>query len=602
MKKLLASLLAVVLMVTFLTTTVYAENGDSTTTGGDTSTDESTTTTEDTPPTSPAEPQFEFVNNDGTSLQITWNAEDFPGVSVSVVIDGTVRGDSDSTGNFTIDLDRLVRRGIIAPGVYEMAYQLSNGTLVEEERSLEVAGELNTEMTVSIVNNRITAQIIDEEGRPLADYPINLLFSNYPQATKNTDANGRVTFDVTAPSDHSSIMCTADNRTVGFVRYTGYAASPGGQIVTPTTSTTANQPTTTPPSSDSTTSTSSSQSQTQTQQPDDSTDVSTTTTTYSMVQGAGTTAVVGQQIAVNVSFDTHVAESFGYSSDEFARRARLLLGQEAYDALVGQNSAVLMMEARSSSLEVTDQFISTAISGQSAYSRYTPADTLRIPLDLSLHLINAAQGIDSPIAMPGDEVTVELPVPASMSDEEEYTIAIAILSENGITRLIEPTVENGILSFPLTSFSSVAILGFQAAGSGGSTGGIPIVSIILIVVGVLLLVGAGLLIYFFFLRKPAPEDPEDGETVAEEDNEDNGNDDGNDNGGDIHSFSQGYPSGPSNGPGGSNAPAAGGGHRWTQMEQEPSQDPAEGVSLGDLMNQSDSQPRKKRPSDYDLDL
>ena len=42
-------------------------------------------------------------------------------------------------------------------------------------------------------------------------------------------------------------------------------------------------------------------------------------------------------------------------------------------------------------------------------------------------------------------------------------VVAAVIGENGITRFIDTAVENGSLSFTVTSLSSVAILGFRIA-------------------------------------------------------------------------------------------------------------------------------------------
>ena len=122
MKKWIAALLSAVMLVSVLTASVSAKPGDDT---EPTETTSSTETSPTTPSTSPVkEPSFSFVNNNGKSLTVKWNASDLPGVSVVVVIDGTVRGDSDSTGSFSVPLDEL------RPGLYDMTYQLSDGRTI----------------------------------------------------------------------------------------------------------------------------------------------------------------------------------------------------------------------------------------------------------------------------------------------------------------------------------------------------------------------------------------------------------------------------------------------------------------------------------------
>ncbi len=581
MKKWIAALLSAVMLVSVLTASVSAKPGDDT---EPTETTSSTETSPTTPSTSPVkEPSFSFVNNNGKSLTVKWNASDLPGVSVVVVIDGTVRGDSDSTGSFSVPLDEL------RPGLYDMTYQLSDGRTIPADRQVDVAGQLTTKMTLTVTNGQVSAQIKDNYGRPIKDYPINLFYANVKQAAESTDANGMVTFRIAAPSDQTVILCTADNRTVNSVSYVGCTASLGEPIITPTTTTTTANNTTTGTGSGGVPTTSTAFSKTT------ATTVSTTTPTYAMIQGAGTTAVVGDQIAINTSFDTQVAKNFGLSSNDFAGSARLLLGKDLYNALIGQSNAVLMLEALTSSLTVTDQHISAAISGQSKFSTFSPQSTLRIPLDLSLHMVNSAENIDTPIAMPGGEITVELPVPKSMSNADKYMVVAAVIGENGITRFIDTAVENGSLSFTVTSLSSVAILGFESPASRNfSTGGIPWLVIVIIILGVLMLVGAGLLLYFFFLRKPAADGPDDPDGTDDPD-------------GGVRPFpSDGDPRGMPADKG--DTETAEETDEWEQTEKSAEstlsgEAPLPGVSLGSLTNQPHEQtPRKKNPTDYDIDL
>ncbi|HJD23333.1 MAG TPA: hypothetical protein H9694_04220 [Firmicutes bacterium] len=565
---------------------VRAEETSDTTTMEDESSDPGSTAEETTEPTEAPVPRFTFQNSSGESLTVEWNAEDFPGVSVTVNIGGTDCG-TYSGSPFRVSLSGLT------PGTYTMTYRLSNGETVSESQPVYVGGSLNISMTVRLSNNRVTAQLRDSHNRPVAGCPVNLLFDTARQETGTSDASGNVTFNTALPSDPSvQIMCTADNFTSNFIHYTGCTASLEGYIVTTTTTTTTTQATT------STTTTTPSSSSESSESESSSTASTTTVTTYEMIQGAGTTAVVGDQIAVNVSFDTQVAASFGCSTADFAARARLLLSESAYTSLVGQSGSVLMMQAETSSAEVTDAMISQAINGESAYSRFDAGKTLRVPVELSLHLINSAQGIDTVVPMPGEEVTVQIPVPSAMNDEDKYQLAVAFLDESGISRIVDATVEDGVLSFQTTSFSAIAVLGFETDGTAASRGGFPTISIILIIVGVLMLAGAGVLLYFFFLRKPAPEDPEqpdgdhsDGEGVPEDSGED-----------DVRRY-------PSDGPEGG-AETAEEEEAWEQAEESAEGEfpdtPENGVSLGSLINHPVSgeipTTRKKNPSDYDLDL
>ena len=158
--------------------------------------------------------------------------------------------------------------------------------------------------------------------------------------------------------------------------------------------------------------------------------------------GAGTTAVVGDKVAINVSYDTGILSAFDYSSKDFADRSRMLIDSKLYGSIVYKNS-VLYLLVQSSDMEISDQHISAAISGKSKYSLFHPEETLRIPMNLALLVDNKSLNTSSPVTLSDDGVEVELPAPKSAMGSN-YTFVAAEFDENGITGFLDTFVEDGI--------------------------------------------------------------------------------------------------------------------------------------------------------------
>ena len=493
MKKWMIAIVGIALAISSLPGLVFAE--DSTTNSSSTS---STSTTQTTAPSDDLIFDFEYVSS--YSIKVTWNAEDAGGLSVkSVKIGNVFESVYDNTGSFFVDIDEL------PPGIYDVIFEMDDSkTTYTCARKVERAGNLNININLRESGGYIAASIIDDYGRPVVDCEVLLYISDSlieeidPQFT---DKNGSVVFPVPVPEDKTIVMCKVESFSVpletGEIYYEGaeglFPKDPPS--TTPSTSTTTTKPTTSTASKTSKT----------TKTTRKITTTAPTKKTLPIVTGAGTTAVLGDKIAVNVSFDTGVAESFKYSSKDFADRARLLVSKAMYSDIVGGSSATIMLLAQTSNLDITDQHIFSAISGKSKYSLFQPEQTIRIPLNMSLLIVDNQHKVNTPVSMPESEVIIELPVPKSIRSTSNYTIVAALCNENGISQFLETTVDNGIMQFKTNRLSSIVILGFDnSMGLGINGGGIPYIAIGIIVLGLLMLVGAGLLLYFFFIRKPIP--------------------------------------------------------------------------------------------------
>ena len=60
-------------------------------------------------------------------------------------------------------------------------------------RKLERAGTLTIQMKLSVENGLVVATLTDQNGEPVADYPVDLYLSGVKQRSQQSDSSGRVT-------------------------------------------------------------------------------------------------------------------------------------------------------------------------------------------------------------------------------------------------------------------------------------------------------------------------------------------------------------------------------------------------------------------------
>lgn len=229
----------------------------------------------------------------------------------------------------------------------------------------------------------------------------------------------------------------------------------------------------------------------------------TSGTTVATVKGAGTTAVEGDKIAVNVSLDETILQRFELSEKEFDKKGRMLISRDNYTSLVGRTSDILMLNVLTASAEATPAQVQAAVAGISKFSAYAEEQRSSLTFSLSLLILDKQSGAVLPVsALPiNSTYTVQLPVPKSM----RHCDMLAITMKDG-DKLMAPQevqVSNGCFQLVINSLEEYTLIGFNA-GSGSNAGGISWWVVLLIVVGVLLIGGAGALLYFFVLRKPEP--------------------------------------------------------------------------------------------------
>ena len=569
-------------------------------------------------------------------LTIYWNQEDAPeGTKIKGIrLDGkTYTPAEGDTPEGTVNIAGLTSK-VVEPGEYDFTFlfQLPDGKSVEldAETPLRIKGTINPNLTVTVENEKIVATVTTPlKKRPVEGYTVILTIGNMSYAPQKTDKNGKIVFNVPVPENRNEVLCEGTEMTVNGITYAKCVGGLG-EITVPTNPTTT-RPTTPPTTSPSTTAPSTSRPTSATStgsllptQPSD------LDTTYPLIQGAGTTGLEGDLIAVNVSYDTHILSSFGLTENDFNSRARMLLSQELYQSLVGTGNSTVMLCMRTSSFGLDRDQISTAIHGVSKYSTYDVDQIGAVVADLGLLYIEDGTQTVLPVPEGAGEFVVQIPVPNSMKDVKLF--AAASISEQGLGTLLDATVQDGFIRFTTTALGDFAILGFAEAAEGnGSQNDVPVLLVVMIIIGVLLLVGAGCLIYFFVIRKPKDDDddlpPDDDMTILS-------NEDGSllpgEEGGTVSDSLESIPgtteAGTTDGatteidkavplvpmqdllkdtkPAADTPkvqPLDDSRDIYSSDSKRPGANRAEDVSLGSFQEQGQQQ-RNKKPSDYDIDL
>lgn len=496
MKRLIPSAVCFIFLAVVITLFVTAQPPNQ----GDDQPTTSPTTSTTAPTTPPDEFEFSFEYISEHKIKVSWKpagSEEIPeGLFCKFVKIGTAGEPvNDSTGEFVVDISS------INPGLYTAVFTISDTEGNEKNyvaaEKVARGGEIYTAISLEESNNQLIAYVYyKDDVDPLPDIKVVYYIGNIPFEEKRTDENGYARFDNLLPQDKNDVYCVIEDDE----KWIDYALGISIKYIGTKVWLIEHEETTTSPPSTTTTA------KTTTTRPRRTTTTLKRTTTTSgpkatlpIVWGAGTTAVVGDKVAINVSYDTGILSAFDYSSKDFAVRSRMLIDSKLYGSIVDKNS-VLYLLVQSSDMEISDQHISAAISGKSKYSLFHPEETLRIPMNLTLLVDNKSLNTSSPVTLSDDGVEVELPAPKSAKGSN-YTFVAAEFDENGITGFLDTFVEDGIVKFKTKNLSSIALLGFKNPKGLGSGINIPTPAIIMIAVGLMLLAGAFTLLYFF-LRNP----------------------------------------------------------------------------------------------------
>ena len=391
-------------------------------------------------------------------------------------------------------------------GSHTLAYVFSSTNSEKDDVTLPVeplvrTGTVETTVQLSVEGRTILVTVTDAWDRPVPQVPVILTVGGTSYAAQETGEDGTIAFNASVSAGMTIRAETETITTEDGVTYQGASASL--EISGESTTSTGTDTTTSSTTRASALTTRRTTSKSTTSKEGETT---TTARTYPTVTGAGTTAYEENMVVVNTTFDTGVVDAFGLSQQDFEGKARLLIDQEDYAEMVSDSDTVIMLSARYSPIEVTDDHISTAIANQSRFSRYHAENVRRVTFDLGL-IFRTGDTEMLMTSVPDAAYTVQLPIPDDMKDVK--LIAVATTDENGIATPVEVRIEDGCIRFDTRFLSTFTLLGFTEATSL-SVSKTPTLVIVMFIVAGVLLVGAALLLYFFVLRKP-PEDGGDGD-------------------------------------------------------------------------------------------
>ncbi len=404
---------------------------------------------------------------------------------------------------------------LLAVSMLSVGVSAESTTTTEETTTSATAGVL--EVTLNLDMNeagQVTVTATDSNGAPAAGYSLSLTVNGMAY-TDVTDANGKhvspFTVDEGNSASASGLRTELEN---GVVYKQANTVSKQRAAATTTTTTTATT-TSSDVAADATTTVSGEETTTTTEETTTTTTETTTTTkasTTATVRGAGTTAVADGMVAMNASTDTALLELFGLSRAEFGAKARLLLSEAHYTALVGRTNNTPMISVRTAT-PVSAALVQTALANVSEFSTYTEDQRQVITFDLSLQMVSRT-GKDVAVTVLPDDVlyTVQLPVPTPLKDCTKFAVTVMDGEALMTPQVLE--VKNGMFELQVNSLEPYTLIGFSAE-EDDKAGGASWRLILILIAGILLVGGAAVLLYFFVFRKPDEvEEIEEDVTVA----------------------------------------------------------------------------------------
>lgn len=363
-------------------------------------------------------------------------------------------------------------------------------TTVEQPQRLAV------ELEVAEDNGRFTIEAVDENGRPVADYPLFIQVGSLIIQNGKTDANGVYTSYYAWTTNKTLTYGSDEGLVVGLTTYLPVSrktvshpnAVKPGTVGTTTTTTTVTETTT---EADSATTTDS----ITTTVP---TDVPTSGGTTNVIIGSCTTSHQGDSVLTNVATDSTVLGLFGYGQNEFLGSSSFQISKSDYAALFGSYSSYTpLLNVSSATVLPSETMLNAAIQRSEELKSYSSNEHKAITFRLSLLVLDASGKVVSTDQLAsGITCVVKLPVPAAMKNADK--LAVTMPSEDGLATpiIVKPT--DGCIYLQLDSLpENYTLIEFTEETDGSS-----MISLLLYIAGGLLIAGAGVLLYFFVFRKP----------------------------------------------------------------------------------------------------
>lgn len=449
-------------------------------------------------------------NESDYSFFVKWNSAE---AGADVLIEDVVIGgkscdfELDSFRDIVVDITDLPA-GVYPSVTYEYVTALKQDTYVSEiplvkkgTSSVKLTAEFNTDGSVTVTAT-------SQNGLPIPNYALRLTVGRMANINGTTDTTGKFHSAYTAAPGEAAVFEGIATEYQGVY----YAAVPPTKMTRPAPTTTT-VPTTTAPTTTggSENTTSSGETTTVTEETTSTTAATTSSPVQEVilpVRGAGTTAKLDKGVALNISTDTGILELFGVDRTDFDNRARLILSQDAYSGMLGRTPNILMLNVLSAKQQVTHSALEETLK-KSSFAGHSGKEWSPLTFNLSLLMLDRTGNVLPVTTVPENvQYTVELPIPSSMKNCSEW--AITTMDGNEFMTPQRLTVTDGCFRIQTNSMGDYTIIGFSA-DANDKAGGISWRLVFLLIFGILLLAGAGVLLYFFVLRKPAPQ-PEAAQT------------------------------------------------------------------------------------------
>ncbi|NLN82577.1 MAG: hypothetical protein GX136_08550, partial [Clostridiales bacterium] len=163
MRKIASFLLGIVFLACALPAFVLADTTDS------------TGSTQPTEPTPGLEFDFDYREFSYDYIDITLSKETDSGFFVEYVkIGNTEIPIVDDNTRYITD----VYIGDIPPGVYDISLIMNDGTSITTEKEVVRGGELEVDISLKAVDNRLSATVLDNHGRPIAGVEVIFNINN----------------------------------------------------------------------------------------------------------------------------------------------------------------------------------------------------------------------------------------------------------------------------------------------------------------------------------------------------------------------------------------------------------------------------------------
>lgn len=346
--------------------------------------------------------------------------------------------------------------------------------------------DLYIQMTVTMEDDVIYADLVDDQGGTVSTWPVSLEIDGVQVDTVNTDEYGTAAFYYAIPDDAEQIACVAQDGQYDVYRFIGCKV-----YLDYTPSTDENEETEPTDPEDETT-----------QAAETTTLVVVATTTTAENKPANstplTTTLKGDLVAIGVNADNALLIASQSTQSEFASRARMWMKNTLYRSLVPSSSSTLQLQLTLNEQAGDRARLLAAKNADPTYASFTDEEVKGFAVDMAIAYVNDNTTV--PLEIEDGVYTIEMPVPATMRSCEK--LAVAVCTSEGLAQLIEVKPSNGMLNFTIQRFQTLAIVGFgNSVVSLGSLMGTPWVLVLVIVLGLILVAGGIVLLVLVAFRR-----------------------------------------------------------------------------------------------------